>query len=56
MPRALWTHYNGRPRIQIELFSATNKQQVIRNLIADTGAGNLRSTVVGDPGQFGLEM
>jgi hypothetical protein len=45
MPRAVWTHLNNRPRFQIAFTLVANNQQVLRNLIADTGAGNLRSTV-----------
>ncbi len=45
MPRALWTHLHDRPRIQIAFTLAATNQQVLRNLIADTGAGNLRSRV-----------
>lgn len=45
MPRALWTHLNDRPRIRVVFTLVANNQQVIRDLIADTGAGNLRSKV-----------
>ena len=45
MPRAIWTHLRGRPRIQIAFSLAASNRQVVRNLIADTGAGNDRSTV-----------
>lgn len=44
MPRATWTFHQGRPRIQIELMIAATSQWLNRDVIADTGAGNDRST------------
>ena len=45
MPRAVWSHFNDRPRIQIEFQLAANGQKVVCDLIADSGAGNKRSTI-----------
>jgi hypothetical protein len=43
MPRVSWPLLLDRPRIQVQLALAADGQQVIRNLIADTGAANNRA-------------
>lgn len=45
MPRAQWPLLRGRPIIELTLTTALGGQQVVRRLIADTGAGSLRSGV-----------
>ena len=40
MPRFSWPLLHGRPRIQIELVFAIGGQRVVRDLIADSGAGS----------------
>ena len=39
MPRVLWPLLRRRPMIQVTLELALGTQQVVRNLLADTGAG-----------------
>jgi hypothetical protein len=39
MPRLVWPLLRDRPRIQVELTMVASGQQVVRNLLADTGAG-----------------
>ena len=43
MPRVLWPLHGGRPTIQILLVLRPSGQKVPRTLLADTGAGNLKS-------------
>jgi hypothetical protein len=43
MPRALWPLHNYRPSVQVQLVPAGGGQPLARVLLADTGAGNLRS-------------
>ena len=45
MPRVQWPLSHGRPIIEAILTLAQGGQQVVRRLIADTGAGSLRSGV-----------
>lgn len=45
MPRAQWPLLRGRPIVELTLTTALGGQQVVRRLIADTGAGSLRSGV-----------
>ncbi|MFO0969590.1 MAG: hypothetical protein U0793_28865 [Gemmataceae bacterium] len=40
MPLAKWPLLNNRPVIQITLKFAQGGHQIVRNLLADTGAGN----------------
>ncbi len=43
MLRADWPLHLNRPRIQVVLTIALSGQQVLRNLLADTGAGHARA-------------
>jgi hypothetical protein len=43
MPRVIWPHLNGRPRIQVVLEVAGTGQLVTHDLLADTGAGTASS-------------
>jgi hypothetical protein len=43
MPLAPWPLWRGRPIIEVIMTLAQGSQQVVRRLIADTGAGSLRS-------------
>ena len=43
MPRIDWTLRNGRPCVQLILTLAQGGQPLVRNLLADTGAGSLSS-------------
>ena len=45
MPRATWALSRGRPVIEVTLTFAQGGQTVVRCLIADTGAGSLRSGI-----------
>jgi len=42
MPRAIWALVGGRPVVQVELHTAEGRTAT-RTLLADTGAGTLRS-------------
>ena len=41
MPRIDWALRNGRPCVQVILTLAQGGQPLVRNLLADTGAGSL---------------
>jgi hypothetical protein len=43
MPRIEWALRNGRPCIQVILTLAQGGRPLVRNLLADTGAGSLQS-------------
>jgi hypothetical protein len=43
MPRATWPLYRDKPRIEITLTQAIDGDQVVRNLLADSGAGSRRA-------------
>lgn len=43
MPRVVWPLQHGRPIIEVTLTLAQGRQPVVRRVIADTGAGRLRS-------------
>jgi hypothetical protein len=43
MPRILWAHQNDQPNIHIVLSFAVPRQEVVRHLLADTGAGTARA-------------
>lgn len=43
MPHIDWTLHQGRPCIQVVLTPTQGGQTLIRNLLADTGAGSLLS-------------
>ncbi len=43
MPHATWPLHQGRPRIQVDLPLAAGGRALIRDLLADTGAGNARA-------------
>jgi len=43
MPHIDWPLRNGRPSVQVVLTLAQGKQQIVRELLADTGAGSLLS-------------
>jgi hypothetical protein len=43
MPRAQWPLFHDRPSIQVTLPLTAGGQPLIRQLMADTGAGTLRS-------------
>jgi hypothetical protein len=43
MPRAVWPFLHGQPAIQVVLTLAGGNQQLVRNLLADTGAGSSAS-------------
>jgi hypothetical protein len=43
MARIDWALRNGRPNVQVVLTLAQGGQPLVRNLIADTGAGSLTS-------------
>lgn len=43
MPRATWLLHRDRPSIQIILENASGTRSIVRTLLADTGAGTLRS-------------
>jgi hypothetical protein len=45
MPRVTWAVWRGRPVIEVTLTLAQGGQTVVRRLIADTGAGTLRSGI-----------
>lgn len=49
MPIVSWPLHQGRPRIEIILTGALNGKQLIRRLLADTGAG-------GDTSKFDLVL
>jgi hypothetical protein len=44
MPRVDWSLRKGRPCVQVVLTLAQGGQPMVRNLLADTGAGSLSST------------
>ena len=43
MSKASWPLHGGRPTVQITLTFAQSGEKVVRNLLADTGAGRRRS-------------
>jgi hypothetical protein len=43
MPRVQWPLWHYRPRVEVVLTLATGGQPLVRNLLADTGAGTLLS-------------
>jgi hypothetical protein len=43
MPRVDWPLRNGRPSVQVVLTLAQGAQPIVRNLLADTGAGSAHS-------------
>src|ERR1700722_17693937 len=43
MPRVIWPLLHDQPRIEIVLTRASDSQPVIRELLADTGAGTSQS-------------
>ena len=43
MPRQQWPLHNDRPIIQVSLTLAQGGQSVVRDLLADTGAGNAQA-------------
>jgi hypothetical protein len=43
MPRVEWALRNGRPSVQVVLTLAQGAQPIVRNLLADTGAGSAHS-------------
>ena len=43
MPQIDWPLQNGRPAIQVILTLAQGGQSIVRNVLADTGAGSLLS-------------
>src|SRR2546422_127213 len=45
MPRQFWSLLHDRPSIQIVLTLTPGRQQLARNLLADTGAGAARAGV-----------
>jgi hypothetical protein len=45
MPRAQWPLLRGRPVVEVTLTIAQTGQQIVRRLIADTGAASMRSGI-----------
>jgi hypothetical protein len=45
MPRAQWPLLHGRPIVEVMLRAVPGGQQLVRRLIADTGAGDQRSAI-----------
>ena len=45
MPRAQWSLLHGRPIVEVMLRVVPGGQQLVRRLVADTGAGSQRSAL-----------
>lgn len=43
MPRIRWPLFRGRPIVEVQLTQSLDGRQIVRRLLADTGAGSLRS-------------